>query len=84
MLALRVLPLQHLTIQKEKKLEGNNVRFMLHESPLAQWGREHAYMMVNTLDDTLKIHDTAISEVNAQYALSVIQICSFNGTKCTY
>lgn len=56
---------------------------MLHESesPLAQWGREHAYMIVNTLDDMLKIHDTPISEVNAQYAWSVIQICPFNGTK---
>lgn len=56
---------------------------MLHESesPLAQQGHEHAYMIVNTLNDMLKIPDTARSEVSAQYALSIIQICSHKGTK---
>lgn len=77
MSTVRVLPRQQLTIQKGKKLGGNNVWFIPHESesPLAQWGWEHAYMITNTLDDTLKMHDTARPEVSAQYARSIMQTC---------
>lgn len=32
-------------------------------------------MITNTLDDTLKIHDTARPEVSAQYAPSIMQTC---------
>jgi len=63
--------------RREKKLEGNNVWFIRHESesPLAQWSWDHAYMTTNALDDTLKIHDIARPEVSAQYAWSIMQTC---------